>query len=287
MFYKLLNAYTRQFAFPHRGLKYFLKAAKWFGLADKTYNKKLANNFYMRVNPTEHIQQQLFWYGYYEKELGDLIRKTLKAGDVFIDIGANIGYFSLLAAKHQPTAKIFSFEPVSSLFKQFEENISINGFKNIIAVNAAVGERNDEREIYISGDDNKGMSSFEKPENYSGKTETVKVVEFDDWVNKSGFYKIDLIKIDVEGSELFALKGMSETFKNFKPLIIIEINPQTFRHFNFTGTDILNYLNGFGFSSFLISKAGELISISEYIAEDTNNVLFVHRERMRVYDYLF
>src|SRR5436190_8717001 len=98
MFYKLLNVYTRNFSFPHRGLKYFLKAAKSLGIADKVYKKRLHNNFYMLLNPTEHIQQQLFWYGCYEKEVGDLLRKMLRANDVFIDIGANIGYFSLLSA---------------------------------------------------------------------------------------------------------------------------------------------------------------------------------------------
>jgi FkbM family methyltransferase len=285
MFYKLLNAYTRQFAFPHRGLKYFLKAARWLGLADKTYNKKLANNIYMQVNPSEHIQQQLFWYGYYEKELGDLIRKILRPGDVFIDVGANIGYFSLLAAKHQPTAKIFSFEPVSPIFKQFEENISINEFKNITAINAAIGEKNEEREIYISGDDNKGMSSFEKPENYSGKTETVRVIELDNWLRTSGFARVDLIKIDVEGSEFFTLKGMKETLRDFKPLIIVEINPQTLLQFNSTSKDIFNYLNDLGFDNYLVLKNGKLERINTYQFEETNNVLFVHNESINTSEF--
>src|SRR6185503_20201712 len=162
MFYKLLNAYTRQFAFPHRGLKYFLKAAKWFGLADKTYCKKLAGNFYMQVNPVEHIQQQLFWYGSYEKEIGDIIKKTLRSGDVFLDIGANIGYFSLLGATNQPTSAVIAFEPVGSVFRKLEENISLNGITNILTVNAAVGNKNEEGEIFVSMKDNTGMSSFKK-----------------------------------------------------------------------------------------------------------------------------
>src|SRR6187402_1787101 len=136
MFYKLLNSYTRNFSFPHRGLKYFLKAANSLGIANRTYNKKLHDNFYMLLNPTEHIQQQLFWYGYYEKELGDLLKKMLRANDVFIDIGANIGYFSLLAATFSPSVKVISFEPVKDLFKKMDKNFSINDSKNIIAINA-------------------------------------------------------------------------------------------------------------------------------------------------------
>ena len=176
MFYKLLNVYTRNFSFPHRGLKYFLKAANSLGIANKTYKKRLHDSFYLLLNPTEHIQQQLFWYGYYEKELGILLKKILRTNDVFLDIGANIGYFSLLAATNSPSSKVISFEPVNELFKKLNENISINSIQNITPVNAGVGETNEEKEIFLSANNNLGMSSFQQPENYSGSKEKVKVV---------------------------------------------------------------------------------------------------------------
>jgi FkbM family methyltransferase len=286
MFYKLLNAYTRRFPFPRRGLKYFLKAAKWLGIENKTYRKRLANNFYMQVNPSEHIQQQLFWYGHYEKELGGLIRKILKPGDVFLDIGANIGYFSLLAAKHEPTAKIISFEPVSSAFKKLEENISLNTAKNVNALNFGVGEKNEERKIYISDEDNTGMSSFQKPENYSGKTEMVKVITIDDWFRSSGLAKIDIIKLDVEGSELASINGMDEALKNFKPLVIVEINPETLSQFDLTPAAIFHRFGDLSFSGFLIFNSGVIEPINSYQRGDTNNVLFIHDEKIKSYDHL-
>src|SRR6185369_5471984 len=187
---------------------YFLKVAKSLGIADKVYKKRLHDSFYMFLNPTEHIQQQLFWYGYYEKELSDLLKKILRTNDVFIDIGANIGYFSLLSAKILPSIKVFSFEPAKVLFQKMNENFSLNDSKNIVAINAAVGEMNEQRELYLSAPDNLGMSSFQQPENYSGKKEKVEVIAFDDWFKTSGLTKISLIKLDIEGSEVAALKGM-------------------------------------------------------------------------------
>ena len=238
----------------------------------------------MQVNPSEHIQQQLFWYGYYEKEIGDLIKKILKPDDVFLDIGANIGYFSLLAAIYLPTANIISFEPVKLVFKQFEENISFNNISNITPINAAVGEKDDMKEIYVSAEDNLGMSSFQKPENYSGNNEKVKVIAIDSWFRSSGLSKIDLIKIDIEGSELFALKGMNETLLEFKPLIIIEINPDTLRLFNQNSLDIFGHLKQLGFSGFRISKTGKL---AEYPFQEAGNALFIHHEKIKLYDHLF
>lgn len=283
MFYKLLNAYTRQFSFPHRGLKYFLKTAKWLGIADKTYQKKFPGNFYMYLNPSEHIQQQLFWYGYYEKSLGDLIKKMLRPGDVFLDIGANVGYFSLLAAAIQPRCRIFSFEPVKDLFEKLEQNIFLNQIKNINAVNAATGEVDEERKLFLSGSDNLGMSSFQEPENFSGMKETVKVISIDHWFESSGLSKIDLLKLDVEGSELATLKGMKEVLQNQRPALIVEVNPETLSMFTLKPDDIYDYLNKLNFDGFIVSEFGRLEPIKQIDSNQPVNVLFIHSDKTRSY----
>lgn len=280
MFYKLLNAYTRKFAFPHRGLKYFLKVTNRLGLTDKTYTKKFPGKFYMKLNPVEHIQQQLFWYGYYEKNLGDTLKKLVKPGDVFLDIGANIGYFSLLVANNVSTAKIISFEPVADLLQKLKENVSINNIKNITVINAAVGEASEEKELFLSAPDNLGMSSFHQPDNFSGKKEMVKVLTIDEWFKKAGLAKIDIIKLDVEGSELGALKGMKGVLQDLRPLIIVEINPGTLSMFGLMPKDIFDYISMLNFEGRIISETGGLIELGEKEINETINVLFAHREKI-------
>jgi len=287
MFYKLLNVYTRNFSFPHRGLKYFLKVATSLGIADKAYKKRLHNNFYMLLNPTEHIQQQLFWYGCYEKELGDLLKKMLRPNDVFIDIGANIGYFSLLSATISPSVKVISFEPVKDLFQKMKENFSINNSKNIVAINTAVGETNEQHELFLSAPDNLGMSSFHQPENYSGRKEKVEVIVFDDWFKTSGLTKIDLIKLDIEGSELAALKGMRAVLIEQRPVLIVEINPKTLSLFGLKPLDICNYLIQLNFEVFLISENGRLKHLISNEINQTVNVLFIHTDKKNEYPELF
>jgi FkbM family methyltransferase len=287
MFYKLLNVYTRNFSFPHRGLKYFLKAANLLGIADKIYKKRFHDDFYMLLNPTEHIQQQLFWYGYYEKELGDLLKKTIKPGDVFLDLGANIGYFSLLVANNSPSVKVISFEPVAGLFQNMNDNISLNNIKNISTVNAAVGEISGEEELFVSAPDNLGMSSFQQPENYSGKKEIVKVVAIDDWFKTSRLPKIDVIKLDIEGSELGALMGMKEVLQKEKPILIVEVNPETLSMFNLKPSDIYDYLKQLNFEGFLILEGAKLKHLNRVEINQTTNVLFLHKEKVNAYPDLF
>jgi len=287
MFYKLLNVYTRNFSFPHRGLKYFLKVANSLGIANRTYKKKLPDNFYMLLNPTEHIQQQLFWYGYYEKELGDLLKKFVRPGDVFLDLGANIGYFSLLIANNFPSVKVISFEPAAGLFQNLDDNISLNNIKNISTVNVAVGEINEEKELFVSAPDNLGMSSFKRPENYSGKNESVKVVAIDDWFKTSGLPGIDIIKLDIEGSELAALKGMKKVLQEQKPILIMEINPGTLSMFNLKPSDIYGHLRQLHFEGFLILENAKLEHLNHVQTNQTTNVLFIHKDKKNEYSELF
>jgi FkbM family methyltransferase len=286
MFYRVVSAYTRQFSFPYRGLKYFLKLAKWLNIADRSYKKKLHGGFFMHLNPTEHIQQQLFWYGYYEKELGDLIKKALKPGDVFLDIGANIGYFALLAATKDPAVRVVAFEPVKDLFEHLKENIKANNIKNTIAVNAALGEISEEKEIFIAGPDNLGMSSFRQPANFSGKKEKVKILRVDDWFKTFGLSKVDLVKIDAEGSELAVIKGMKQVLEHFKPLLVVEVNPETLALFDLRPNDVFDNLDQLGYGAFLISK-NDLVEITGRQINHTINALFVHRDRKALYDQLF
>lgn len=287
MFYKILNAYVKRFSFPHRGLKYFLKMMRWLDIADKVYVKRLPGGFFMRLVPEEHIQRQLFWYGYYEKPLGDALKKIIRPGDVFLDVGANIGYFSLLAAKFEPQSAIVAFEPVSFLFEELRKNIAVNWFKNIEAINAAAGDKEETKTIFISGKENLGMSSFQQPENYSGMKEQVKTLSLDDWFVKSGLTKIDIVKIDVEGSEVSVLRGMQQLLQKFKPVILIEINPETLGLFDCNPADIFNFAADFSFSVFQITESGKLEPAASVKMNCAINAVLIHPEKFNLAQKLF
>jgi FkbM family methyltransferase len=280
MFYKLLNLYVRKFSFPKRGLKHFLKIVRFLGIADKTYLKKLPANIFMHLKPEEHIQQQLFWYGKYENPIGTVLKKLLQPDNTFLDIGANIGYFSLLAARSAPAGKIIPFEPVSYLFYALEKNIALNSIANIHPVKAAVGEKDEDRIIYLSAADNTGMSSFHKPENYSGNTEMVKVISLDSWFTSSGLSKADIIKIDVEGNELAVLKGMKDVTKRFRPHILLELNPETLFYFSLTPADVLTYITELSYTPFFITESGKLKPMHSRKIKETINLLLIHTARL-------
>jgi len=245
----------------------------------------LKNGIFIRVTPFDHIEQQIFWYGHYEQPVAILLENIVKPDSIVLDIGANIGYFTLIAAQKAKKGKVVAFEPVQELSKKLQQNIRENHFQNIKVVEAAAGESEKDSTIYLSTSENSGMSSLQPPENFSGLSQAVKIINIDQWIKQSEIEKIDIVKLDIEGSELFALRGMKETLINFKPFLIVEINKNILANFSLVPGDIMNYLTGLGYISFDISEKGELKKYSGVLLNE--NAAFVHSEKLKEFDLCF
>ena len=115
----------------------------------------------------------------------------------------------------------------------------------------------------------------------------MEVIVFDDWFKTSGLTKVDLIKLDIEGGELSALKGMRDVLEKQKPAMIVEINPETLSLFGLKPLDIFNYLSQFNFDGFLISENGRLEHLNSNEVNQTINVLFIHPDKKKAYPELF
>lgn len=155
----------------------------------------------------------------------NLIKNRFKSNSVFIDVGANIGYYSIWASKFNPYGKIYSFEPSVSNFKRLNENISCNNlFSQIIPIQKAVAASSG----HISmTEDLDTLNHIVKSEIITENENTVKVgcINLDDFAQNENISFIDYLKIDVEGYELDVLKGAEKLLMEKKIGIIqMEIN---------------------------------------------------------------
>ncbi|AIA31694.1 FkbM family methyltransferase [Leptospirillum ferriphilum] len=163
-------------------------------------------------------------FGVHEKTETELIRSHLSEGSVFIDIGANIGWFTIQAARWVgKTGNVFSFEPRPSTFVHLTKSIEINGLGNVTAFNMALS-------------DEKGTAKLISPEGHkspgssylgSGDGIPVSLVKLDDIIPP--LKRLDLIKMDVEGWEPNVIKGATQTIRKLKPIILSEISPWMLR----------------------------------------------------------
>lgn len=229
-----------------------------FRLENKIFKKKLFTGSFIFVTPSDHIQKDIFWYGFYEKDSVLTWHSFIKNDSVVFDIGANIGFYTLVAANKIKTGHIYAFEPVKDIVRLLKTNIELNNFNNISIIPFAVSNKKTISPIYISSQDNLGMSGFHKPQNYSGKIDYVETISLDEWIKEMKIPKLDVVKIDVEGAELQVLKGMKKIIESNKPIFFIELINENLKKFGHDISDIYNFFKHLDYEPFEIIQPKQL-----------------------------
>lgn len=184
-------------------------------------------------------------YGIYEPFETELVKKEIKNGDVVLDIGANIGYYTLVFAKIVgERGKVFAFEPDPTNFSLLKKNIEINGYKNVILVQKAVSNKTGKIKLYIC-EDNKGDHRIYNSHDGRQSIE-VEVIRLDDYFkNYSG--QINFIKMDTQGAEGGAIQGMFDILRKNNVKITTEFWPIGLKRFGIDPQKYLKLLIEFGF----------------------------------------
>ena len=190
--------------------------------------------FDMLLNPVidNGVEGSLYYFGTYERGTLDFISNNLKQGDVFFDIGANIGLMSIYASLQVGNkGSVFSFEANPETAAILKYNIELNNLKNIIVVNKAVGDKNDRITLYNdSAIKNRGGASLIKPDVVSESFE-VELIRLDSETEYQDM-PVHMVKIDVEGFEMDVLKGMEKILRNKAPKLIIECSADRNNNYN-------------------------------------------------------
>ena len=189
----------------------------------------------------------------YEMATTRLLEKLLTPGMGVVDIGAHVGYYSLLAARAVgPTGRVYSFEPEPHNFALLLKNISLNGYTNIVARQNAITDRCGQVDLFVSALDNGSHSLHHvgKPERGNVR---VDAVTLDFALAREGWPRIDLIKMDIEGSELKAVAGMRECLKRFAALkLIVEMCPSILERAGVRAEELVETLRGFGLKFYVL-----------------------------------
>jgi FkbM family methyltransferase len=172
---------------------------------------------------------EFFIFQEYEPETVQEFVRALNEGDVVVDVGAHIGFYSLLAAeKVGETGHVYAFEPSPAAFEILNKNISINQFNNITTINKAVTNRSGVAQMLLLG--SLANSLFFSHEDPDSETITVKTTSLDCFFQpcEALIPKIRMVKIDAEGAEILVLEGMRTIIRKAGPLsLICELKQET------------------------------------------------------------
>ncbi len=159
--------------------------------------------------------------GDFEKIELDIFHKLLKKNDIVLDIGANIGVYCAEAATAiGARGKVYAFEPVTQNLELLKHNLKINHITNVEIIDAAVGSEEGKLKIYLA----ENSIATHSAGKVSNKSTDVDVVTIDSFVKKKKFKKVDMIKMDIEGYEGYAIEGGLQTIKKYQPILFIEFS---------------------------------------------------------------
>lgn len=179
------------------------------------------------IDPASNFGSRLREDPIYEQEMFAALTSRLQPGDTFADIGANEGYYSVVAGRIVgPTGAILAFEPQSRLHPILERNFTLNHLASARVVRSAVGSAESTAELNLFPDINTGATSFNQNVAYRLPTETVRVARLDDLLRESGTDAIGVAKVDVEGFEVDVLRGAEPLLAAHKiRSLVIEVHP--------------------------------------------------------------
>lgn len=224
----------------------------------------LGNNYKILANPSiSNNDKELIVKGYHEKNISALIKRKINQDDVFIDIGANIGYYSLFVASIQKyMGEVYAFEPGSKAFYKLQENIRLNNFNNVNIYRKGVGNENKTIDLNIDANFTKSSILNHDSNNILHKEE-IEIIRLDDFFQNK---RIDFMKIDVEGYELEVLKGAKELISCYKPKLIFEFTPRFYKGYFREFKNFLNFLKDKGYKIYNIQD-DRLIEIKNIDSE--------------------
>jgi|GEM_PF-3775045 len=184
----------------------------------------------------------------------ELFRKSIRPGMVVIDIGANLGYYSVIAAGAVgPTGKVFAYEPEEKNFALLSKNTQANAFTWLTPLKIGLSNSKGTNTLYLA-DDHTGIHSFINNRNAT-RTLTISTETLDDSLKAYGSPQVDVIKIDIEGVDILALEGMKETIERSPQLTIFtELYPQAITRLGRKPIELLQIFSDQGFSVSIIDE---------------------------------
>ncbi len=211
----------------------------------------------------------IYYQGFSEPLTAEFVIGFLKSGMVFLDVGAHIGEYTLLAASIVgERGRVHAFEPVNEVADLLRRNVQLNEFRNVEVHPNAVAEQSDIREFEIF--EERSLSSLvpgvSVGANAPGfvKRARVSSIRLDDF-QKQISRQIDLIKVDVEGAELLVLAGATQLLSrpaNEAPVWILEYGPENYRKFGYGFSDLLQILSAHAYSCLVYRGDGRLSPVA-------------------------
>lgn len=227
-----------------------------------------------RVAPVEILN-----FAEYEIVDSNMILRLIGPDSCVLDVGANMGWYSILIAKTQPGATVHAFEPLPNTYVALLENVALNGVGNVVTHPFGLSSEKKDFSFFFYPEGSGNASSVNLTGRSDAQEITCHVEVMDEIVGALGIARVDFIKCDVEGAELFVFQGGQKILARDKPVVFSEMLRKWSEKFNYHPNQIIELFRGLGYRCF--TAEGE--QLREFFAMDVNtvetNFFFLHGDK--------
>ena len=242
---------------------------------------KLRSGALIYVDPTDYLQLLIHYLGTFEPHCLRYLKSCVSKGGTVIDVGANIGVYTLESAiVVGPAGRVISIEAAPSNARLLKQNIELNHMNNVTVVEVAAGDSTGSETLSLPSEGNLGM--FSLGSQVGDKFCSVNVRRIDDLLEERAISSVDFIRMDVEGSEYRALRGGTKTLESYRPTILIELNEKALRSCQSSSKEVKELLASFGYRGWVIERKTLRPIQSSRSVHDCDECLFIHRDNKMV-----
>jgi len=185
------------------------------------------------------------------------LESALSRGKTFVDVGANLGIYALVASRIVgQSGRVIAFEPSVQSFPRLKQNIALNGITNVMALPAAVSDKTGRAWLYHGPD--ASQNSLGRNPFLEQKAEEIVTESLDNALRQALVEHVDVMKMDVEGAEELVLCGANRVVTSLRPTIIFEINPQASMRLGLSPRGAWDLLDSLGYDFFVSGPDGSL-----------------------------
>jgi len=223
------------------------RRALWESLSDPVIIPWL-EGLKFQLNPGNEMSRIIYLTGRYEPNEFWWLKRFLKPGMGVIDVGANVGCYTLYcAALVGRDGRVVAIEPSEREYRRLSNHVSLNNLVNVTALNVAASSTSGKADLKIAeewnaGHNTLGQYAYDATKHFADETVVLKTI--DDMVRETGMSRVDFIKMDIEGAELAALTGACDVLRRFRPTVLIELVDLALRHQGTSSADVFDFFEG-------------------------------------------
>jgi len=260
--------------------------------SERPFRIRWLRGLYLYIYPKNETSRAIFLTGCYEPNEFLWLESVLKPGNTFVDVGANMGLYTLFAAAMLgPRGVVLAIEPSSRDFARLEAHVRLNNLTTAHLFRVAASDRRGEADLLVATEEKTGhntLGAFAYASVVLQGREQVPLERLDDIVQKVGLQRVDVIKMDVEGAEYSALQGAVGTLARFHPIILMELSDRTLAQQGGSSSQVWDLLVQNGYLIYVFDEQTGLPSLGvKKLYFDAESIIAIHeslKEKFRVHN---